>query len=170
MSELAYNRYSGEQMPAMLEEITDLYVEIRSEYTDGQGIFSRQSFIDRTNSQARKAGFKLVTVTSRGILVGFSFGLPIPPGSWWAECTSPPQEVLDASKFAVIELDVRKEYRVQGIGKKLLGELLADRGENFATLASIPESSAHAMYIRWGWRKVGVFEDSMDALLIPLKD
>jgi GNAT superfamily N-acetyltransferase len=170
LSELAYNQHSGQQALAMLDEIADLYVEIRSEYTEHLEIFTRPSFIDRTNDQARGAGFKLVTVTSSDDLVGFSFGLPIPPGSWWSECTAPPPEVLDASKFAVIELDVRKEYRRQGIGKKLLGELLGDRGEEFATLASIPESPAHAMYIRWGWRKVGVFDDSMEALLIPLKD
>jgi GNAT superfamily N-acetyltransferase len=154
----------------MLEEIADLYVEIRSEYAEQQEIFSRPSFIARTDGQARKEGFELVTVTSRGGLVGFSFGLPILPGSWWADCTPPSPEIIDASKFAVIELDVRKEYREQGIGKKLLGELLGARGEEFATLASIPESPAHAMYIRWGWRKIGVFDDSMDALLIPLRD
>jgi ribosomal protein S18 acetylase RimI-like enzyme len=111
-----------------------------------------------------------VTVISRDLLVGYSFGHPMAPGRWWGGCTPAPRDVLNSSKFAVIELDVRKEYRRQGIAKTLLDMLLSDRGENFATLASTPGSIANAMYKRWGWYKVGEFTDSMEALLIPLRD
>jgi GNAT superfamily N-acetyltransferase len=170
MADLIYQRHSGEQALAMLEEITDLYDEIHSEDPGGRPErFSRPNFIARTNNQARSAGFELVTATSQSSLIGYSFGYPFAPGVWWANCTPAPPEVLYAAKFGVIELDVRKEYRGRGIGKTLLGELLKDRDEKFATLASIPESPAHAMYIRWGWRKIGKFESSADAMLIELK-
>jgi hypothetical protein len=172
MTEIIFERHSGEQMPAMLEDITDLYMEIHSENPDEHDeLFSRPSFTARTNSQARKAGFEVITATSGDILVGFSFGYPFPPGQWWADCTPPTYEVLDSSKFAVIELDVRRTYRRKGTGKKLLEELLSGRSEKFATLAATSGSMAYAMYIRWGWRKVGLFETPpvMDALLVPLK-
>lgn len=81
-------------------------------------------------------------------------------------------EVLAASKFAVIELDVVKSYRGQGLGKALLQEILANRHERFATLAALPGTQAHAMYLRWGWRNVGIIGGAgpvMDAMLLPLR-
>jgi GNAT superfamily N-acetyltransferase len=87
------------------------------------------------------------------------------------DCTRPAREVLDAKKFAVIDLAVRRDFQGKGIGKRLLGELLSGRTETFATLAATPGSMAHAMYIRWGWHTAGVFETPpvMDAMLIALK-
>jgi ribosomal protein S18 acetylase RimI-like enzyme len=170
MSDLVYSRHSGEQTLAMLEDIADLYDEIHSQMPEEQGgIFSRPSFIARTKSQTRIAGFELVTAMSGDILVGFGFGHPFLPGRWWGDCTPIPRDVLNSSKFAVIELDVRQSYRRQGIAKELLDMLLIDRGEDFATLASTPATVANAMYKRWGWYEVGKFTDSMEALLVPLK-
>lgn len=174
MTGILYERHSGEETLARLEEITDFYEEIHSEDADDESheLFSRDSFISRTTDQAQVAGFKLVTATLADALVGFSFGYPLPPGKWWGECTSPPDEVLASSKLAVIELNVREHCRRQGIGKKLLSELLAGRPEKFATLATETGSTANAMYLRWGWRKVGFFltPPPMDALVIPLAE
>ncbi len=173
MTAVVFERYSGEQTLAMLDDIADLYAEIRSGNPDEQDeMFSRPSFIARTTSQAHAPGFELVLASSGDAPAGFSFGYPLPPGQWWAECTPPAQDVLDSPKFAVIELDVRQAWQGQGIGKKLLQELLADRAETFATLAATPGSPAHAMYSRWGWRKAGVFitPPPMDALLTHLND
>lgn len=170
MSALAYNRHSGEQLLTMLHDIANLYDEIHSDMPEEQGgIFSRESFLMRTAGQAQVAGFELVTATSGELLVGFSFGHPMPAGRWWGDCTPVRQEILSSSKFAVIELDVRRSYRRQGIGKTLLDMLLRDREEDFATLASTPGTIANAMYKRWDWYEVGVFTDAMEALVIPLK-
>lgn len=171
MTEITFERYSGGQMLTMLNNIASLYVEIHSENPDERDeLFSPASFIARTKSQARKDGFELVAATSLDILVGFAFGYPFLPGEWWADCTPALQEVINSPKFAVVELDVRKDYRRQGIGKNLLEKLLVDRGEKFATLAATPGSLAHEMYIRWGWHKVGVFKTPpvMDAMLFQL--
>jgi GNAT superfamily N-acetyltransferase len=172
MTEATYARHTGKQTLAMLDELTDLYLETHSEqpYHDDP-IFSRSQFIDRTTDQAKRPGFELVTVRAGDTLAGFSFGLPFAAGSWWADCTMPPQHILRAAKFAVIELDVRRVYRGQGWGKALLDTLLSERSEPYATLAAIPESPAYAMYERWGWYKVGVFTDEpvMDALALPLQ-
>lgn len=168
-----FERHSGEEALAMLDQILDLYLEIRSEYPEEDyEIFSRSSFIERTRIQAQRDGFQLVTATSGDVLAGFSFGYPIASGRWWADCPPPPEDILRSSKFAVIELEVRKTYRGHGTGKKLLDSLLSGRPEKYATLAALPDSPAHAMYERWGWYDVGVFEDEpvMNAMVIPLKD
>lgn len=156
----------------MLDAIADLYAEIHTEtLLDANPLFSRPSFMARIKNEVRQPGFDLIAMTLNDELAGFSFGYPFVDGRWWAHSTPPPHEVLRASKFAVIELDVRKSHRGQGMGKRLLDELLAVRPEQFATLAAIPDSQAHAMYLRWGWRKVGIIGGEgpvMDAMLLPL--
>ena len=98
MTEVTFEQHTGEQTLAMLDDLTDLYVEIHS--------------------------------------------------GRWSDSTPPPGEVLESSKFAVIELDVRRSHRGQGLGGKLLEKLLEDRPEKYATLAAIPNSLAHGMYVR----------------------
>jgi GNAT superfamily N-acetyltransferase len=172
MTSPVYEQHPGEQALAMLDDIAGLYDEINAELPSGHfEMFSHASFITRTSGQARRAGFRLVTASAQGKLVGFSFGHTFPPGVWWANCTQPTAEVLGATKLAVIELDVQRDYRRQGISKRLLGDLLAGRDEDYATLATEIGSVAYAMYIRWGWYKVGTFDDlpPMDALIIPLR-
>lgn len=171
MTDVIIKRHSGEQAVAMLEDLAGTYIDAHAGNADEDDkLFSRPSFISRTNNQAQRPGFELVAAVSDGALVGFSFGYPFAPGQWWADCTPPSQEVLETSKFAVIELDVRRRFQSRGIGKRLLGELLSGRTEKFATLAATSGSIAHAMYIRWGWHKVGVFETppAMDAMLIAI--
>jgi GNAT superfamily N-acetyltransferase len=55
----------------------------------------------------------------------------------------------------VIELGVHADFRGRGYSRQLVGALLADRPEAFASLISRPGAQAHAMYQRWGWKKVG---------------
>jgi GNAT superfamily N-acetyltransferase len=173
MTEMIIERCSSEQTVAMMDDIASIYTDAHSGNPDEDDeLFSRPSFITRTKSQARKPGFELVAAISNGSLIGFSFGYSFPAGQWWTDCTPPTQEVLDAAKFAVIELDVRRKFQSQGIGKRLLEELLSERSEKFATLAATPGSKAQTMYIRWGWQTVGVFETPpiMDAMLVAMRD
>lgn len=172
MANVAFERYSGEQVLAMLEGIADLYSGIRTERQDADPIFSRESFITRTSAQAVKTGFELVAARNATEWAGFSFGYTMLPGEWWEDATPQPPDVLAASKLAVIELDVVKSYRGQGLSKALLQELLANRNESYATLATLPGTQAHAMYLRWGWRNVGIIGGEgpvMDAMLLPLR-
>jgi len=171
MTEVTLERHSGAQMLARLGTFADLYDEIHSEDpSETDPMFSRASFVARTESQAQEAGFELVTSRVGDVLAGFSFGYPFPAGRWWADCPAPPQDVLSARKFAVIELDVHKTFRGQGLSKRMLTELLAGRTEEYATLTATPGSQAHAMYLRWGWYTVGQFETPpvMDAMVLPL--
>jgi ribosomal protein S18 acetylase RimI-like enzyme len=168
VTDISFGRYSGEQLREILDAVIGLYLEIQSERAgEHYDMFSRASFIERTSSQAQKVGFELIAATSRNSLIGFSFGYSLPAGQWWADCTPPPQDVLVNSKFAVIELNVRKPCRGHGVGKRLLDILISGRSEKYATLAARPDSPAHANYIRWGWYTVGIFETPpvMDAMV-----
>src|SRR5271155_4561268 len=168
MTETCFERWPTEDMLAKLETIANLYIDAHSGNPgESDEIFSRSGFIDRTITQARKDGFELVAATSGNTLTGFAFGYPMGESKWWADCSRPPHDILDAPKFAVIELDVRTSHQRQGIGKGLLEYLLSERPERFATLAATPDSPAQAMYIRWGWYKVGTFETPpiMDAMV-----
>jgi GNAT superfamily N-acetyltransferase len=173
MTEVDFEQYSGKRTLGILDEIADMYTAIKSDDPDGSDpIFSRSSFISRIEEQARDPEFQFVGATAHKLLVGFSFGYPFRPGRWWADSTpAASRELLEASKFAVIELDVRKEFRGRGLSKELLRRLLAGRTEEFATLAAIPGTQAHGMYLRWGWQKAAMLGGdgpAMDALLLPL--
>jgi GNAT superfamily N-acetyltransferase len=171
VNDFILKRHSGEQTMAILDDVADLYAEIHSGSPEYYfPMYSRPTFLTRTSGQTRQAGFELVTATAEGVLVGFSFGYSMLPGKWWDNCTPVPDDIRDTSNFAVIELDVHSAYRGQGLSKKLLKELLDSRTEKYATLAAIPGSLAHSMYIRWGWYKVGEFPNPpvMDAMLLPL--
>ncbi|TNY34528.1 GNAT family N-acetyltransferase [Thermomonospora catenispora] len=131
--------------------------------------FSRGRFPVRTRRQTASPGFTLLAARREGALVGFAFGLPMAPGSWWANASPPPAEVLNAAKFAVIELVVARRWRRRGLGGELLRTLSKGRPEPYATLAAVIGSPAHAWYLRSGWRKVGEFRVEppfSDALLL----
>ncbi|WP_131738931.1 GNAT family N-acetyltransferase [Actinomadura roseirufa] len=159
------SRHTGLEASSLLDGIADVYDEVYSEppYNSGP-LFARSAFLERTRSQLGADGFALVTAEVDGKFAGFSFGFSL--GSrWWGGDTSssPPHEIQKATKFAVIELVVRRPFRGSGLGSGLLAELLVERSEEYATLLSVPEAPAHAMYERWNWRTVGTVQPRADA-------
>ena len=121
----------------MLEELADAYEAARRDDPEhGDPLFSRHSFLARTEGQARRDGFELVTMRAGDRLAGFGFGFPFGVGRWWADADQPPEQILAASEFAVIELDVLPAYRGRGWAKALLRMLLGERREAYATLAA----------------------------------
>ncbi|MFD0850877.1 GNAT family N-acetyltransferase [Actinomadura adrarensis] len=164
--------YDGEQALALLDELAVLYERVYAEppYNSAPK-FSRARFLVRTREQVRSPGFSLVTARQDGLLVGFAFGFAIRPGGWWAVAGAPPLEVLEATKFAVVELVVDAVQRGQGLGGALLDALLAERAERFATLAAVIGADAYEWYLRRGWVKVAEFRGEppySDALVLEL--
>lgn len=159
-------RRTGAEAAEAVEELTGLYVAVYAEPPYGGGsIYARDAFITRTIRQASRDGFTLITAHDGGQLAGFSFGLPFEAGSWWAGIVEPgpPAELVEAEKFAVIELVVAPSHRGRGLSTRLLGELLAGRTEPYAMLLAHPQAPARAMYERWGWRQVGTNRPRHDA-------
>ncbi|GLZ08738.1 hypothetical protein Acsp03_62040 [Actinomadura sp. NBRC 104412] len=164
----------GGEAPQMLDELAGVYVPVYAEppYNSAPK-FSRRRFEDRTRSQMRAPGFRLVTARDGGRLVGFAFGFTMPAGSWWGNASAPPGEVLQERKFAVIELILDREHRGRGTGGALLDKLLEGRAERWATLAAVIGADAYAWYLRRGWRKVAEFRAEppySDALVLDLSN
>lgn len=164
VEDVTYDRATGPQFLDMLDEVTDLYLDIRAGLDDNSSINTSESFVDRTTRQAGQEGFSGVLARVGGTLVGFAFGLRFPPGRWWAgQAEHPPPEILDTPKFAVIELDVAEPWRGRGIGRKLHDTLLENRPDPYAILTTPPGQPARAMYDRWGWVPVGTAQHAPDA-------
>ncbi|WP_433517837.1 N-acetyltransferase family protein [Nonomuraea sp. CA-143628] len=172
-----HHRTGAAAADAVLGEVyADTYETIYSEPPyNSHPPYTRALFTERTIAQAQRPGFELVSAEDGLSLAGFCFGFTMESGRWWGSATTPvPDGVVAVPKLAVIELILRKEYRGNGVGKRLLSELLADRAEPYATLASHPDAPAHAMYERWGWHVVGSSQprpdsSTADFMLIELR-
>jgi len=142
----------------MLDELAELYHVVHSEPgLDAGPLYDQDPFVTRTRNQARRDGFSIKWARDvSGSIVGFSFGLPLGSGGWWTgQGTLPPQEVLAATKFAVVELIVAVGSRGRGVGRRLLDRLLEGRPEPYAILTARPDTLARQVYARWGWEQVG---------------
>lgn len=172
MPDVTWARLDGFEAIEPLEECADLYVQVYAEPPyNGAPKFSRDRFLSRTRRQMTSAGFTMVTARRDGVLAGFAFGFSMAAGSWWANASPPEAEVLNAAKFAVVELVVDRRHRGKGLGTSLLRRLLQQRPEPYATLAAVIGSYAYDWYLRSGWRKVGEFRAEppfSDALVISL--
>ncbi|MFF5245825.1 GNAT family N-acetyltransferase [Streptosporangium sp. NPDC000095] len=165
-TDIEYQCLTGDAAAVVLtDEYVRLYLENYAEppYLSGP-LYSRERFLERTAQQVKSDGFTLVSARSGAQLVGFSFGFTFPAGRWWGgEAKRPLPEVVAAPTFAVIELDVHRDYRRRGIGRLLLEMLLAHQDARYATLLSDPDAAAHAMYQRWGWKLIGTVRSAPDA-------
>ncbi len=164
--------HDGRAASAMLEELADLYKRVYAEPPyDSAPKFSRARFLERTRDQAASSGFTLVTARRDTGLSGFAFGFSMAAGGWWAAASLPSWDVVDASKFAVVELIVDRAERGRGLGRRLLDALLESRPEPYATLAAVVDADAYGWYLRHGWRKVAEFRAEpphSDALVLSL--
>jgi GNAT superfamily N-acetyltransferase len=158
----------------LMAEMVPVYTAVHPEC--GQDERLLEGFLRRTRSQMLRPGFRLVIIRTVDQLVGFSLGLTFPAGSWWSGAVAdpPPDEILQADKFAVIELNVAPEWQGHGLGTVLMDALLADRTEPYAMLTTNPASKARSIYEHWGWTYVGRAhhapeQEVMDELVLALR-
>ncbi|MBB5874653.1 GNAT superfamily N-acetyltransferase [Allocatelliglobosispora scoriae] len=160
---------SGPSALERLDELTDLYLEVYAEppYNSGP-LWHKDAFLNRTHNQAAREGFTLVTADDHdGTLCGFTFGLTIDAGKWWANSlTEPPEQIRAAAKFAVIELVVRRPHRERGLGRTLLTTLLNTRTEPYAILSAMPSAPARDIYEHWGWHHIATSQPNDDAPML----
>lgn len=164
---VTFTHLTGPDAAAVVnDDFTAVYTLIRAEppYDSGP-LYHPDRYRDRTRGQLDRPGFEVVAVEDGATLAGFAFGLSMPPGRWWGGETTPgPPEIVESSKYAVIELNLRAEYRGRGIGRRLLAELLKRRNEPYATLLSLPEAAAHDIYEHWGWKVAGTCRPAPDTM------
>lgn len=144
----------GTAVRARFAEIEGVYAEVFPRYDLGD-------YRTRMSRQIPARGFEAVTARHEGTLAGFVYGLPLSARSGWWDGLEPSPAAGFATEtgertFAVIDLAVRPAHRGQGLGRRLMDELLAGRAEERATLATgVDADENQQMYRRWGWRKAG---------------
>lgn len=124
-------------------------------------------------TETGRDGFGLVAAYAEDRLVGAAYGWTMPAGRWFAAADrDPPAAVHGCAKFAVLEWIVHPRHRGRGVGRRLIGLLLAGRPEPWAVLSADPRSAARGMYARAGWRPCGrsslPWGPAMDLLALPL--
>lgn len=148
----------------------DAYSDPPYDYNDSDA----DEFVARFTRQSHQDGFRLITSRIDNQIVGFTYGMTFAPGRWWKGARNEPSPTLvNAPKFAVIELVVDRAHRGQGISRHLLEALLAERDEPLATLLAKPGAQAHSMYQRWGWSRVTIVQSYPhwpidEAMILPL--
>jgi len=148
--------HNGQAAEAMLDELADAYADA---YGVEPGEKS-EAFRGRAQSAFKAAGFDLVTARAAGELVGFVFGYRLrPERGWWdgLDPEPPPGFTEETGTRTVVlsEIEVRKAWQRQGLGRLLQAEFLRDRPEERATLATGLEVPSQHVYPRWGWTRVG---------------
>jgi len=151
----------GRRAVELLEAICALYDAVFSQppfrWTDEESAHHRQSLV----GLARNPTFSLVTAQTGEVLVGFAYGICLPPTTgWWQGFQEPlPPELTseyDSRTFALIDLAVDEIHRGQGLGRQLLDLLLGSRSEERATLCVQPTATeTQAIYEHLGWQRVG---------------
>ncbi|WP_067547671.1 GNAT family N-acetyltransferase [Nocardia crassostreae] len=103
--------------------------------------------------------------TPSGLPAGVAYGWPTPvpwPDTEFYRAIVrdlPPHhagQLAARGTFEVVELMVDPAMRGRGLARMLLDTLIANYRR--AWLCTLPESPAAAMYRRWGWREMGVFD------------
>lgn len=170
---VTYSHHDGESSTHVVPALVNLYGVVYAEppYLEGPDEIDR--FRAGIKEESTRAGFALVTAYDGEQLVGAAYGWTMSAGSWWSRADrDAPSEIRDAAKFAIKEWVVHPQRRAEGIGAELIGRLLRDRQERWATLASDPRSAARSMYERAGWRQVARSElpwgITMDLLVLEI--
>jgi ribosomal protein S18 acetylase RimI-like enzyme len=161
LNEVTLRHRDTKQAAALLAPICALYDTVFSQppfrWTDDESEHHRQSLLRLIASPE----FALVTAEAAGKLVGFAYGIALRPDTqWWSGMTEPlPDELTTEWKgrtFAIIDVAVGEDYRKQGIGRALMGALLASRPEQRATLTVQPVATdTKEFYEHLGWQRMG---------------
>lgn len=152
---IAYLPHGPVSATALVPNLVDLYSVVYSEPPYEEGPDQVERFRASLPEEMNRPGFTLITADTEGRLVGAAYGWTMVAGTWWSRADQdPPAPIRDADKFAVMEWIVHPDQRGRGTGSELIRRLLADRPENYATLASDPRSQARKIYERAGWHQV----------------
>ncbi|WP_327342779.1 GNAT family N-acetyltransferase [Streptomyces europaeiscabiei] len=137
------------------DEILDLYVEVFSVPPFEWRHDESRRHSDRLSGLLLSEGFALSVASSGPILVGFAYGLSVPPEHQRGFLPDRVIRRIAGPLFHVTDFAVRHGFRGTGIGRSLHDSILRDRPEKWATLTVQPQAAiAISIYQRWGWKKV----------------
>jgi ribosomal protein S18 acetylase RimI-like enzyme len=153
----------------LLDPICSLYDEVFSQppffWRDDESQLHRERLLKLLDNPS----FGVVVARSGDELTGFAYGFGLAADTKrWQQVAPPlPDEVTaewPGRTFLLFDYAVRRSYRGQGIGRRLHDRLLGSRTEERATLTVQPTAvDTQAIYVHWGWRKVGEIEGGTGA-------
>ncbi|MQS06280.1 GNAT family N-acetyltransferase [Streptomyces alkaliphilus] len=162
MGEVFLRRLSRWQAEDQRAALADLHEDA---YRDQPGavLRDREDFLQRFADHLQQPEFDMV-IASDPALVGCAYGFRIDRhGSWLDRFSTVPHELEELTElamsrqlFLVAELMVRPEHRRQGVGGRLLDQLLSRVSAPVAVVLLEPgDAVGRATFEMWGWEKTG---------------
>ena len=140
------------QFAACQDEVLEVYAEAME--VRAEAARSRRAILA---SHLGYVGLRAVAAMDGERLVGIAYGYVGSPGQWWHDqvraALAPPVAAswLDGA-FEVCELHVRPSHQGTGLGRRLVGQLLADVDARTAVLTTPDrETRARRFYRCGGW-------------------
>lgn len=170
------------------ESARTLVDRLCSAYAGAYGVETADRKTDAFRKRAEKAmgrnGFELVAGVAEGELIGFAFGYVLAANDqyWWKglrpQISDEFTTETGSRTFVLAEIEIRRDWQAEGVGRRIHDELLCRRQEERATLAANPAAEAtHAIYEAWGWKRVGQvpgasgdYFDVYDLFVLPLRN
>ncbi len=156
--DLTLTHHDSADAAKLMDTLCDVYADAYSVDPDSE---KTAAFRTRATKALDRPRYGLLTARDSTKIVGFAFGYALPAGtSWWDGLTPAPVEGFtneDGTRtFVLAEIEVRRDWQGEGVGRALNNTVLAQRQEERATLATGPQAdAARAIYERWGWQPVG---------------
>ncbi len=157
---LAYR--TSAEAAKLMDELCDVYADAYGAVPGEDPRVKSSAFRERASAALLGGNYSLVTANVGDQLVGFAFGYSLrPERGWWDGLQPPPPEGFTeetGSRTVVLsEIEVRGAWQGKGTGRTVHDAFLSSRSEERATLASNARATGtHALYARWGWRKMGI--------------
>ncbi|MFY1651487.1 GNAT family N-acetyltransferase [Solwaraspora sp. WMMB762] len=162
MTEVSYVRLDAAAAAAMLDQLADAYADAYGQVPGEDTGVKSDAFRDRATAALGARNYELVTARVGDELVGFVFGYSLrQERDWFGGLDPAPEPGFTDERggertVVLAEIEVRRAWQGRGIGRGLHDTFLGGRREERATLSANPAATAtHALYERWGWRRVG---------------
>ncbi|MGB6161745.1 MAG: GNAT family N-acetyltransferase [Pseudonocardiaceae bacterium] len=165
--DLAY--HTSAETTELMDELCDVYADAYGAVPGEDTRVKSSAFRERASAALHGVNYSLVTARIGDQLVGLAFGYSLwPERGWWDGLQPPPPEGFTeetGSRTVVLpEIEVRRAWQGRGLGRTVHDAFLSRRAEARATLASnVHATGTHALYERWGWRKMGIVPDKPGA-------
>jgi ribosomal protein S18 acetylase RimI-like enzyme len=129
---------------------------------------------DLFSRHAARSGYRLAVATDADTVAGFAWGYIGERGQYWTDLVADvlPREVagdwVGGGHFEFVELAVLADYRRHGVGSRLHDVLLSDVHQRcLLSTADDPDDPAVRLYLRHGWRRLGVLSPGFQVMGRP---
>jgi GNAT superfamily N-acetyltransferase len=158
-----------------LDEIYEVYALAQGDhYDEARGRVWRDEYLPRHTTRP-DFDFLIAARRDGGGLAGFAYGYTGDYGQWWTDRIAAALAAedragwLDPPHFEVTELHVRPGAQRQGVGARLLAELLDRQPHDRAVLTThAQDRPGLPFYTKLGWRRLGElrFEDRAPLMVV----